>query len=239
MSWAAGRMLAFDTETTGVDPAGARIITAAAVLIGDGEPQTHSWLVNPGVDIPAEATAVHGVTTEHAREQGMPSEVAIPAIATMIRQHLAEGIPLVAFNACYDLTVLNCELVRCGLEPIPVRELVPVIDPMVIDKEVDPYRKGKRTLADCCATYHVRQDGAHTAEGDALAAARLAWVLAGQFPQIGKADLVELHAQQIMWRAGWAEQFEAHLRRTSQPDAEVDGSWPARMMAEQSQVGQP
>ena len=41
------------------------------------EPETLTWLVNPGIDIPAEASAIHGITTERAQAEGMdPAEAA-------------------------------------------------------------------------------------------------------------------------------------------------------------------
>ena len=59
----------FDTETTGLDTRYARIVTCFLGIIGpDGEVQeSHSWLADPGVEIPEQAAAVHGVTTEMAR----------------------------------------------------------------------------------------------------------------------------------------------------------------------------
>ncbi|MFF1963764.1 exonuclease domain-containing protein, partial [Streptomyces sp. NPDC058232] len=68
MSWHRRPLSGFDLETTGVDPESARIVTGCAVRFGGGQPSTaRSWVVDPGVDIPAEATAVHGWTTEAAR----------------------------------------------------------------------------------------------------------------------------------------------------------------------------
>src|SRR4051794_3644780 len=61
MSWQHGRLVAFDIETTGVRPTVDRIVTAAVAVVGGGLPsEHHDWLVDPGVEIPAGATAVHG-----------------------------------------------------------------------------------------------------------------------------------------------------------------------------------
>ena len=68
MSWADGRLCGFDIETTGEGREIARIITVTVVLVGAGQPaETLCLLADPGVEIPAGATAVHGVTTERAR----------------------------------------------------------------------------------------------------------------------------------------------------------------------------
>ena len=65
----------------------------------------------------------------------------------------ATGIPVVVYNAPYDLSLLDRECRRNGLEPIDAPG--PVIDPLVIDKAVDSYRKGKRTLEVAAAHYRV------------------------------------------------------------------------------------
>ena len=70
MGWHEGPLAGFDTETTGTDPETARIVTAAVIVHGP-EPVDARWLVNPGIDIPAEATAVHGISTETAQAQGL------------------------------------------------------------------------------------------------------------------------------------------------------------------------
>ena len=59
----------FDLETTGVDVTTDRIVTAHVGLLGpDGVAlRSQSWLADPGVEIPEGATAVHGITTAHAR----------------------------------------------------------------------------------------------------------------------------------------------------------------------------
>jgi DNA polymerase-3 subunit epsilon len=65
------RLAAFDIETTGIDCESDRIVTAAVTLAGGGRPlESHAWLVDPGIEIPAGATAVHGVSTERARAEG-------------------------------------------------------------------------------------------------------------------------------------------------------------------------
>ena len=62
----------FDTETTGLDTRGSRIVTAYVGLIDASGQVTEcaEWLTNPGVMIPEAATAVHGVTNERARADG-------------------------------------------------------------------------------------------------------------------------------------------------------------------------
>lgn len=77
--WFNGPLLGFDTETTGVDPRHDRLVTAALVFrpaSSDAPTRTQdtvsTWLANPGVEIPAGATAVHGITNEVAKTHGAP-----------------------------------------------------------------------------------------------------------------------------------------------------------------------
>lgn len=224
-------MLAFDVESTGVDVETDRIVTATAVVADPvaktAEPT--SWLVNPGIEIPAEATAIHGVTTDEARLLGADPAEAIAEIAIQIAEAWEQDMPVVAFNAAYDLTLLAREMRRHGVGEL--KATGPVIDPMCIDRALDPYRKGKRTLADVCAHYGVTQTDAHSSVGDALAAARLAWKLPRAYKDLRNLDLWELHERQVGWREAWATEFEAYLRRKGE-HTKIDGHWPLRPFVE-------
>ncbi|MGX1116352.1 DNA polymerase III epsilon subunit-like protein [Streptomyces ambofaciens] len=176
MSWHLKRMAAFDLETTAADPEQARIVTACVVQVGGGQPpQPATWVADPGVDIPDEAANIHGYTTERARAEGRPAAEVVEEITAALGQVLAHGIPIVAMNARYDLTVLDRECRRHGLETLLDRYvdsmIWPVIDPFVIDKHVDRYRRGSRTLTALCEHYKVKLDGAHDSAADAIAAA--------------------------------------------------------------------
>ena len=76
----------FDLETTGPNPMTARIVTASLILLGpDGTELRHGeWLADPGVEIPEEAAAVHGITTEHAREHGAPLKQVVFELASAL-----------------------------------------------------------------------------------------------------------------------------------------------------------
>ena len=230
MSWHLGRLAGFDTETTGVDVEQDRIVTACIVEVGGNTPPlTANWLLNPNVDIPEAASAVHGVTTEKAKAEGQDAAEGIAQIVAGLTQVVLAGTPLVVMNAPFDLTILDREARRYGVTPLSdaVGDDLRVVDPRVLDKRVDPYRKGKRTLTDLCAHYRVALDGAHSADADAVAACRVAWRIASQHGEIGTALLEELQFQQVHWAAAQAASFQAYLRK-SDPDAVVDGSWPLR-----------
>jgi DNA polymerase-3 subunit epsilon len=230
MTWYKGRLAAFDIETTGVDPECDRIVTAAVSVVGGGQPATHlSWLIDPGVDIPAEATALHGVTTELARADGRLPREAVDEITTALAGQLQRGVPVIAFNARFDLTTLDREARRHGLRPLLDRVGGPdgmlVVDPYVLDKQFDRFRRGKRTLSAACEHYRVTLDEAHTANADALAAARLAFRLGATITELHDVELPVLHGKQMSWASEQAASLEAYFRRQGRNE-HVEGGWP-------------
>jgi DNA polymerase III subunit epsilon len=246
-AWWDGPLVGLDLETTAPSPEEARIVTAALVTVGplvhtDGsmtpeltpegvrvprDVQRRTWLADPGVPIPEEATAVHGVTTEHAREHGRPiHDVVLELVAAL--NAAPDGAPLVVFNAPYDLTVLDREFrrhaagaQRGGLAMMPGLAGLRVVDPFVLDKHLDRYRKSyphghdaesakaagipsSRTLAGMCAHYRVTLDGAHDAAFDALAAVRLAWRICSSAHVVRRARNPAERAELVELRAEWA-----------------------------------
>ncbi|MEV6207830.1 3'-5' exonuclease [Kitasatospora sp. NPDC051914] len=231
MSWLGASLLAFDLETTGTDIENDRIVTAALVRLepdGSASAERH-WLVDPGIPIPEQATAIHGIDTERARGRGVPAAGAVEEITRAIAEALGSGIPLVIMNARYDLSLLDRECRRHGVTPLSARlggTPAPVIDPLVLDKHADRYRRGKRNLQALCTHYGVTLDGAHQAGADAVAAAGVARRLGEVFPAVGGVPLADLHALQVRAAAEQAASFEQYLRRTSDPDARVEPAWP-------------
>ncbi|MGW1719960.1 exonuclease domain-containing protein [Streptomyces sp. NPDC002156] len=233
MGWHHELLIGFDLETTGTDPTEARIVTGAVIEVRGGEPLgRREWLADPGVEIPADAVAVHGITNERATGEGRPADQVADAIADVLTGYWRTGVPVVAYNANFDLTLLSAELRRHGLPSLRERlgglDPAPVIDPYTIDRSVDRYRRGKRNLEAVCTEYGVALDAAHDASADALAAARLAGAIAERYPKVAGLGAVELHRRQIEWYAEWAADFQGFLRRKGEADAVVDGSWPVR-----------
>ena len=230
MNWYDGRLAAFDIETTGTDTESDRIVTAAVGLVGGGEESVSaSWLVDPGVEIPAEATAVHKITNEMVREDGVSAAEAVEEITAILAEALSEGTPIVAFNGRFDLTILDREARRHGVEPLIDRvggsDGLLVIDPYVLDKQVNRFRKGRRNLSLLCEAYYVPLTDAHAADADALAAARLAWRMGTAFPEIGEMDVFELHENQIAWALEQAESLARYFAEQGRPE-QIEGAWP-------------
>jgi len=218
----------FDLETTGIDVTSSRIVSAHVGVIGpDGSViEQTDWLADPGVEIPEGASAVHGITTALARAEGRPAAEVVAEIVGALSDLFSRGIAVTIYNASYDLSLLANEARRYGLEPLD--EPAPVIDPLVLDKAVDRFRKGKRTLEAAALHYGVSLIDAHDAGADAVAAGRVAQALARAFPAELALESAELHAKQIIWAAEHAASFQDYMRRTHNPDFTDSGLWPVR-----------
>ena len=240
ISWASP-IGVFDLETTGIDVAADRIVTAhVGVLAADGTVlQSHDWLADPGIPIPEQATAVHGITTQRARLHGHLASAVVADVTAALRDLFSRGIPVVAFNANYDFSLLLAECQRHGIAPIEAP--TPVIDPLVMDKAFDRYRRGKRRLTDVAEHYGVSLEDAHDAAADARAAGRVAQAIARTYSHLMPQSAAELHTRQIAWARSQAASLTDYVIRIGRLDADetLDGSWPVRSSiigAERSQA---
>jgi DNA polymerase-3 subunit epsilon len=224
MNWWEGRLVAFDLETTGLDVEEARIVTATVAAVGGGvATEIVTLMADPGIPIPEEASAVHGVTTERARAEGKPAKDVVVAVRLLLGAFDAET-PVVAYNARFDLTVLDRECQRHDLASL---DFSPIVDPLVLDKHLDPYRKGSRRLEAVCEHYRCRLDGAHDSAHDALAAARVAYRI-GQTTELGHMTAPGLHDAQIEWAAEQARGLRDYFRQQGKTEAvaSVREEWP-------------
>lgn len=227
LPWHRGSLGSFDTETTGTVITEARIVSAALIR-PNGE--TLRWLSDvDGVEIPRAAYDVHKISTEHAQAHGRPAKQVIDEIADALAGELSAGrAALVVMNAPFDLSLLDAECARHGVPTIADRigTVAPIVDPLVLDRAVDKYRKGRRNLESLAVHYGVPLDKAHTADADARAALDVALGIAEQHESLHVPARV-LHGWQVRWHERWAAGYESHLRKTK-PDAVVDRGWPLR-----------
>ncbi|RKR92844.1 DNA polymerase-3 subunit epsilon [Micromonospora pisi] len=222
--WSQG-FTVLDIESTDKDPETALTASICFGLMraADASMQVRTALV--AVDMPAEASAVNGLTTEQLRaEGGKPAEV-LDDFCAEIAVCLTAGMPLVIMNAPYDLTVLDRDCRRNGVPTITDRlegrPLAPIIDPGVLDKKVIKYRRrvsetqGARCLKTLAQVHGVGWDDeqAHTAEYDATRAGRVAWQLMARFPALAAMTLPELHDAQIGWYREQSEGLAAFWRQ--------------------------
>lgn len=151
--------VAFDTETTGLRVTDRLVELAAVRFRGELVEGEWSALVDPGVPIPAEAAAVHGIRGPDVAGRPRAADV-LPTFLSFI-----EGAALVAHNAPFDVRVLSLELLRADLA-LPDN---PVLDTCAIPRRLrlDVPNHGLGTLA---RAFGVPRGRAHRALGDARVA---------------------------------------------------------------------
>lgn len=196
--WWQSPALAFDLESTGVDVAQDRIVTVALLHLDGPSVRPERCLLDPGVEIPEAASAIHGVTTQQARENGEQPGPALSDTAAKLASAMRAGKPVIGANISYDLSLLHFECLRHGVPTLSQRldgAVRPVIDIRILDLAVDKWRKGSRKLTDL----YVKHHGAHDSAYDALAAAQVAAVIGERFPKVGGLSLEELHDAQVSW----------------------------------------
>lgn len=232
------RRIGWDTETTSPDPTEARIVTAALVGRGGASPDhVQGWLINPGVPIPPETTEIHGIDDAKAQSDGQEPKVALDEIAETLARAITYGMPVIAFNTAYDWSVLHHELVRNGLRTVEERvgsSVMTLVDPHVIDKQVDRYVKGSgmRKLKPTAERYGVELTDWHTAEADALAALLIAEAQFQRHPQLNTYGPARLFAAQRAWRAEQQAGLQRWFRTKATPEQGgdknkvINGDWP-------------
>lgn len=238
MKFADIRKTGWDTETTGPNPLEDRIVTAAFIVRGGGQPERDlSWLINPGIPIPAEATEVHGITNDMVKANGLDPKDALDEIANCLAYAIEQGLPVVAFNASFDWSILHYDLLRNGLPTVHDRVgpgPLPLVDSHVIDKQADKYVKGSgmRKLKPTAERYGIELEDWHTAEADALAALLIAERQFEKWPHLNDMGPQQLFAAQKAWRAeqqaGLQQWFrtKATAEQGGDPKKVIDGSWP-------------
>ncbi len=228
-AWATGEVLGLDFETTGVDRFNDVPVSYALVSVVEGV-VVHSWsgLIDPGRAIPVEATAVHGISTERARREGMPLAHAIGLVADAVVAAGRRGVPLAGMRLDYDLTMLDGFSTRLfGASLVDQGWRGPVLDAGVIDRHVDSEREGRRTLGDLCCHYGIELGNPHDATSDALASIEVLFALAVRYPSLWECDLAQLHADQVAWHREWSQSYdEWRLAEGMVPVDPRDYMWP-------------
>ena len=153
--------VAYDTETLGLNP-GSRMCEFAAVLFNEtGILSRYESLINPGMPIPADVQAIHGITDEMVKDAPTAGEV----LSGFIKW--AETDLLVAHNAPYDVGIVSWAAGHAGIELPPFR----VIDTCEIAKSIKLTKNNK--LATLIDFHGIKVEGdAHRAMRDAEACAK-------------------------------------------------------------------
>ncbi|TYO61937.1 DNA polymerase III subunit epsilon [Bradyrhizobium hipponense] len=157
------REIVLDTETTGLDPLrGDRLVEIGCVEIFNRMPtgQTFHVYINPERDMPAEAFAVHGLSSEFLATKPLFHEVVDEFIAFI------GDAPLVIHNASFDISFINAELDRIKKAAIPRDRLV---DTLLLARRKHPGVSNR--LDDLCSRYAI--DNSHRTKHGALLDAEL------------------------------------------------------------------
>jgi DNA polymerase-3 subunit epsilon len=186
-----------DTETTGRDAERDRIVEVGIVLGLRGEiVDRKSWLLNPGMPIPAEASAVHGI-----RDEDVAGAPGFAALASEIAEALRGAVPA-AYNAGFDRGFFLAELARSGVAlgelPPAFRREVEWLDPLVFARELQKDEQS-RALGDVTARLGIQLERAHRATDDAEAALRVLYAF-GKDPRLPRSYAALLQEQRRLAR---------------------------------------
>lgn len=235
--WTSLPLCVVDFETTAPIPTDARIVTACIVLAdGINLPGLTSttWIAQPnGFNVPDEAAAIHGWTTERLLAEGRPHREVIVEIAGALAQAWADGRLVIGMHhSLYDIPLIQCELDRYAL---PRLEVGPMLDILVADRHLDRYRKtkadGGRTLGNLTKTYlpahkQLTEEQAHSADADCIAALRVLWAMTRKYDVLAYMSVEQLQAWQERAHLEWSTHMSEWLRKDDPDHEGIDTAWP-------------
>ncbi|MFD4008252.1 exonuclease domain-containing protein [Brachybacterium paraconglomeratum] len=158
----APRFAVIDVETTGLDPERERVLELAILRADEQGRPIDQWVTRFHPGGPVRATHIHGITDADVAGAPRFADLAVQ-IGTAL-----QGLVLVAHNAEFDLAFLRAEFARASL-PMPQVSTYCTLQGSTVYL---PHLR-RRTLAECCAALGVTHQQAHSALGDAYAAAGL------------------------------------------------------------------
>lgn len=149
----------FDLETTGINIANDRIVEISILkVLPNGNKESKTWLVNPEIEIPKEASDIHGITNEKVVTEPTFKELA-KQVSEMIK-----GCDLAGFNSNrFDIPLLAEEMLRADVD-------FDMKNRVAVDVQVIFHKKEQRTLGAGYKFYCDKDlENAHSAEADTLA----------------------------------------------------------------------
>lgn len=227
--------LTLDCESSGVDTANDRIITwFMRAREGDKVVFERNWILDPGVEIPEEAAAVHGMSTEWVREHGRKDvDEAIMEIVCDITDAVKAGFVLCGYNHAFDLAMLESEYKRYWLfDLIWLRENSRFIDPAIFSRVFDKYVKGGHQLITVAKRngIEIEEDRLHAADYDVEVTEKLVKVMLNrawrELPEVREGCtpdefVTRLQAWQKEQKALWADHLTVYF--AEQGKTEEDG----------------
>lgn len=223
--WTTTPLTTLAIATTGFDPATAELCGYALLTTtSDGTfHQRHHSPIRTQNPIPADSTAVHGITDADARWAMSPLDAAGHLHSTLT----SLDTPLVGFHAPWIMAVINAHLARYGHEPVTVT--TPLIDPLVLDK-VNQARaaSGNRTLPAIRDRWNLAPMNYGSAPNNAVAAAELTHTMVQAIPRFRGETPAALSAHCAHWYVETEEDYRGFLRSVGkEPQGEMH-PWPAQ-----------
>ena len=179
-----------DVETTGRDASVDRVVEIGIAVARNGAViARYNWLIHPGIPIPAEVSAIHGIKDEDVKDSPRFEQIAHEVAAAL------SGCIPAAYNAPFDRAFIANEFARSGMKlpdgstqggpngttpnlvPPALRRDVEWVDPLVWAREIQRDEKS-RALGDVAARLGVKLENAHRASDDAEAAVMVLYSLA-------------------------------------------------------------
>jgi DNA polymerase III subunit epsilon len=199
--------MVIDTETTGLNPETDRVVEIGAAIFNGGV-YIHgiNYLLKTDVPIPPEVSAINGISQEKLDKEGLDPKLSISRIFSYIHQMSQGKLPIVAFNAIFDFRFLLTEAKRRGID-YNLRE-TRVIDPLIIDRRYDKWKKGSRKLEAMAPKYGV-MPGNHRALNDAIATGYVAIGQGMRWSTVRHQSPLNLHRSQKLWYADWLHQYRS------------------------------
>lgn len=149
----------FDLETTGINISKDRIVEISILKVfPDGAEESKTWLVNPEMHIPAEVTAIHGISNDDVKDKPTFKELAKEI------QNMIKDCDLGGFNSNrFDIPLLAEEMLRADLD-------FDMKNRVAVDVQTIFHKMEKRTLSAAYKFYcHKNLEDAHSAEADTKA----------------------------------------------------------------------
>lgn len=165
----------FDLETTGINIGTDKIVEISILKVfPNGNKESKTWLVNPEIEIPKNASDIHGITNEK-----VVTEPTFKELASKVSEMIA-GCDLAGFNSNrFDIPLLAEELMRAGID-------FDMNDRKAIDVQVIFHKKEQRTLSAGYQFYCGKElEGAHGAEADTNATFEILLAQLDKYDDIG------------------------------------------------------
>lgn len=225
----------FDVETSGTDTDNDHIITCF-MRAKDGNEVVYeeNWVIDPGIEVPQEASDVHGMSTEWVRENGRKDVAeAILEITEELAVYVAKGYVVTGFNHSFDLALLNAENKRHYGFGLGFPDDTRYLDPCIFSRKLDKYAKGGHKLITVAQRngIEIEEDRLHTADYDAEVTEKLVPIMLNRaWKELPKEReglspdefITKLQGMQRKWKKEWAEGLTKYFRESGK--TEEDGS---------------